>query len=140
MMIFDPFTATNGRRVFFPTNKTFEFVQLLRGNFFCLYLKPFCKKITIRFSFQLIYENVCLRNEVRQDLICICRQSTLSPVSSINSSQTDKSLPVKTSKQNFVTFLRVLETAFLIIREKSLRLLRQQTREAILLVHELTRF
>ena len=75
-----------------------------------------------------------------QDLIYICRQNTFSPVSSINSSQTDKSLPVKSSKQNFVTFLRVLGTAFLIIRETSLSLLRQQTREAILLVHELTRF
>ena len=48
---------------------------------------------------------------VTQDLICICRQNTFSPASSINSSQTDKSLPVKTSKQNFVTFLRVLGTA-----------------------------
>ena len=43
-------------------------------------------------------------NKVTQDLICICKQKTFSPVSSINSSQTDKALPVKTSKPNFVTF------------------------------------
>ena len=40
---------------------------------------------------------------VKQDLICICKQKTYSPVSSINSSQSDKDLPVKTSKPNFVT-------------------------------------
>ena len=37
-------------------------------------------------------------------LICICKQKPFPPVSSINSSQKDKALPVKTSKPNFVTF------------------------------------
>ena len=43
---------------------------------------------------------------VTQDLglICVCEQKTFSTVSSINSSQKDKALPVKTSKPNFVTF------------------------------------
>ena len=53
---------------------------------------------TIKFSFKLIYEHVT------QDLICIWKQKTFSPVSSINSSQTVKALPVTTSKPNFVTF------------------------------------
>ena len=39
----------------------------------------------------------CQLNKVKQDLICICKQKAFSPVSSINSSQTDKALPVKTS-------------------------------------------
>ena len=40
-----------------------------------------------------------------QDLICICKEKTFSPVSSTNSSQTENVLPVKTSKLNFVTFM-----------------------------------
>ena len=49
----------------------------------------------------------CELNKVTQDLslICICKQNTFSPVLSINSSQKDKALPVKTSKPNFVTFV-----------------------------------
>ena len=45
-------------------------------------------------------------NKVIQDLslICICKQKTFSPILSINSSQKDKALPVKTSTPNFVTF------------------------------------
>ena len=43
-------------------------------------------------------------NKVTQDLICICKQKTFSLVSSINSSQTDKALPVKNFEPNFVTF------------------------------------
>ena len=43
-------------------------------------------------------------NKETQDLIYICKQKTFSSVSSINSSQTDKALPVKTSKSDFVTF------------------------------------
>ena len=45
-------------------------------------------------------------NEVTQDLslICIRKQKTFPPVSSLNSSQKDKDLPVKTFKPNFVTF------------------------------------
>ena len=39
-------------------------------------------------------------------LTCICKQKTVLPVSSINLSQTDKALPVKTSEPNFVTFFR----------------------------------
>ena len=63
----------------------------------------------------------CQLNKVTQDLICICRQKTFSPVSSINSSQTDKALPVKTSKPNFVTFLVYFGgTACLIFCEISL--------------------
>ena len=46
----------------------------------------------------------CQLNKVTQDLICICKQTTFSLVSSIDSRQTDKALPVKTSKPNFVTF------------------------------------
>ena len=37
-------------------------------------------------------------------LICICKQKTFLTVLSINSSQKDKALAVKTSKPNFVTF------------------------------------
>ena len=37
-------------------------------------------------------------------LICICKQKTSSPFLSINSSQKDRALPVRTSKPNFVTF------------------------------------
>ena len=37
-------------------------------------------------------------------LIGICKQKTFSPVLSINSNKKDKALPVKTSKQNFITF------------------------------------
>ena len=51
----------------------------------------------IKFSVKLVYEQVNL------SLICICKQKTFSQVLSINSSQKDKSLPVKTSKPNFVT-------------------------------------
>ena len=65
MMIFNSFTVstiiilarndlTGGRRIFFPTNKTFKGILLaLPGNFFkkswefFLYLKPFRKKILI---------------------------------------------------------------------------------------------
>ena len=45
-------------------------------------------------------------NKVTQDLslICICKQKTFSPVLSLNLSQKDKLLPVKTSTPNFVTF------------------------------------
>ena len=43
-------------------------------------------------------------NKVTQELICICEQKAFLPVSSIKSSQTDKALPVKTSKSNFFTF------------------------------------
>ena len=57
-----------------------------------------------KFSFELIYERTCQLNKATQDLIFICKQATFSPVSSINSSQTDQALPVKTSKPNFVTF------------------------------------
>ena len=39
-------------------------------------------------------------------LTCICKQKTVLPVSSINLSQTDKALPVKTSEPNFVTIFR----------------------------------
>ena len=53
----------------------------------------------IKFSFKLVYEQVNL------SLICICKQKTFSLVLSINSSQKDKSLPVKTSKPNLVTFV-----------------------------------
>ena len=59
-------------------------------------------------------------------LICICKQKTFPPVLSINSSQKDKALPVKTSKPNFVTF-------FMYFRNSLLRLvveLRQQTGKA----------
>ena len=117
MMIFNSFTVANdynfraqrpkGRRVSLPTNRTFEGICLAllpsSLNFFkrCfeffLYLKLFFKK-TIKFNFKLIYEHVT------QDLICIWKQKTFSPVSSINSSQTVKALPVTTSKPNFVTF------------------------------------
>ena len=75
MMIFSLFTVANnnnfglqwpnGRRVFLPTNKTFESNRLaLSGKFqkkdceFSFYLKPFCKKNTIKFSFKLIYEQL----------------------------------------------------------------------------------
>ena len=36
-----------------------------------------------------------------QDLICICKQKTFSPVSLINSSQIDKDLPVKVARYSF---------------------------------------
>ena len=50
--------------------------------------------------------NNCQLNKVAQDLslICICKQKTFSPVLSINSTQKDKALPVKTSKPIFATF------------------------------------
>ena len=73
-----------------------EFVWLLRGNFF----KKSCK--FFKSSFNLIFEP-CQLNKVTQDLICICKQKTFSPASSINSSQPDKALPVKTSKPSFIT-------------------------------------
>ena len=38
-------------------------------------------------------------------LICTCKHKAFSPVLSINSSQKDEALPVKTSKPNFVTFV-----------------------------------
>ena len=43
-------------------------------------------------------------NKVTRYLIDICKQKTFSSVSSINSNQTDKALPVKASKPNLVTF------------------------------------
>ena len=43
-------------------------------------------------------------NKVTPYLIDICKQKTFSSVSSINSNQTDKALPVKASKPNLVTF------------------------------------
>ena len=46
-------------------------------------------------------------------LICICKQKTFSPVSSINLSQKDKALPVKTSKPNFVFFFVYLGNSLL---------------------------
>ena len=50
-------------------------------------------------------------NKVTQDLICICKHKPFSSVSSINSSQTDKALPIKTSKSNFATFSAYLENS-----------------------------
>ena len=55
-----------------------------------------------------------------QDLICICKQKTFSPVSSTNSSQTEKVLPVKTSKPTFITFVYFGNSLFDIICEISL--------------------
>ena len=55
-----------------------------------------------------------------QDLICICKQKTFSPVSSTNSSQTEKVLPVKTSKPTFRTFVYFRNSLFDIICEISL--------------------
>ena len=69
-----------------------------------------------KFSFELIYERTCQLNKATQDLIFICKQTTFSPVSSINSSQTDQALPVKTSKPNSC----ISGTACLIICEMSL--------------------
>ena len=46
----------------------------------------------MKFSCKLIYERTCQLNKVTQDLIWICKQTTFSPVSPINSSQTDKAL------------------------------------------------
>ena len=72
------------------------------GNFFksyefFLYLKPFCKK-TIYFSFKLIY--------FTQDLVCICNETkNFFTVLSVNSSETEKGLPVKASKPNLVIFV-----------------------------------
>ena len=63
-----------------------------------------------------------------QDLICICKLKTFSPVSLINSSQTDKALPVKASKPNFITFFVYFKNSmFDYLRLKFLCLLRQQT-------------
>ena len=46
---------------------------------------------------RLFFSN-CQVNKVTRDLICICKQKTFSPVSSINLSQKDTAtLPVKTS-------------------------------------------
>ena len=56
-----------------------------------------------------------------QDLICICKQKTFSPVSSTNSSQTEKVLPVKTSKLTLIiTFVYFGNSLFDIICEISL--------------------
>ena len=65
----------------------------------------------MKFSFKLIYEQLSQLNKVTQDLslICICKQKTFSLVSSINSSQKDKALPVKASKLNFVNLLCVFQ-------------------------------
>ena len=54
-----------------------------------------------------------------QDLICLYKQKTFSPVSSTNSSQTENVLPVKTSKPNFVPSC-ISRTACLTICEISL--------------------
>ena len=53
-----------------------------------------------------LFMNNSAKNKVTQDLslICICKQQTFSAVLSINSSPTDKVLPVKSSKPDFVTF------------------------------------
>ena len=58
---------TDGRRLFLPKNKTFEGICLaIMGKFLqkelwiYLYLKPFCKKKTIKFSFKPIYEQLNL--------------------------------------------------------------------------------
>ena len=121
-MIFSLFTVANndnfgaqwpnGRRVFLPTNKTFEGNRLaLSGKFrqkdceFSFYLKPFCKKKNIKSSFKLIFGAITL-NKVTQDwsLICICKQKTFAPISSVNWIQTEKALPVETFKPTFVTF------------------------------------
>ena len=118
-MIFNSFTVANDynfgaqwqndRRVFLPTNKLKAFVYLLRVKFFkwsCeffLYSKPFRKKL-LYLVLSLFMNMSAQLNKVTQDLIYICKQKTFSSVSSINSSQTDKALPVKTSKSDFVTF------------------------------------
>ena len=48
----------------------------------------------------------CQLNKVTQNLICIVnRKLFYRSISSINSSLTDKTLPAKTSKPNFVTFV-----------------------------------
>ena len=70
---------------------------------FFLYLKPFCKKL-LNLVWSLLMNILCQLNKVTQEFTCICKQKTFSPVSSANSSQTDKALPVKTFKPNFVTF------------------------------------
>ena len=116
-MIFNSFTVANdynfgaqwpngrGRRFFLPTNKTFEGVCLaLAGKFlqrrceFFLYLKSFCKR-----DYNLVSSQLNIATQYLS-LICICKEKTFSPVLSINSSQKDKALPVKTSKPKFDTF------------------------------------
>ena len=70
-----------------------------------------------------IFNRTTQLNKVTQDLnlICICKQKTLSPFLSINSCQKDQALPVKTSNSNFVTFWSCIsETACLISCEISL--------------------
>ena len=71
--------------------------NLFKSYEFVLYLKPFGKK-TIQFSLKLIY--------FTQDLVCICNETkNFFTVLSVNSSQTDKGLPVKASKPNLVIFV-----------------------------------
>ena len=62
----------------------------------------------------------CQLNKATHNLVCICRQKKLLPVSSINSSQTDKALPVKTFKPNFVTVFVYFGNSLMIICEISL--------------------
>ena len=65
----------------------------------------------------------------KPSLNCICKQKTFSPVSSINSSQKDKGLPVKASTPNFVTFV-YFENSLLDYWWNFFVCLRQQTGKA----------
>ena len=67
-----------------------------------LNLKQLCKKKLSNLGLSL-FLNMWTKYG-NTDSICVCKQKTLFPVSSTNSSQTDQALPVKASKSNFVTF------------------------------------
>ena len=71
--------------------------------------------------------NMSEKPSVTQELICICKQETYSPVSSINSSQTDKVLPVKISKPNFVTLFVYFGNSLFDYLKNIYCLLRQET-------------
>ena len=79
----------NNRRIFLPTNRTFD------GIFFQTELRT------------------CQLKKVTQDLICICKQNTFFTGFIDKFNQTDKALPVKTSKPRFVASFLAWEQALL---------------------------
>ena len=89
--------------------KKMVWVWKMKSLLFCLRYNPliaFRRQNHITFIFIKTMSHdllVQMAYKVAQDLFYICKQKTFSTVSSINLSKTDKALPIKSSKPNFLT-------------------------------------
>ena len=100
--------------------------------------KIILKKGLLNLVLSLFMNKSTKESNTRPKLNLHCKQKTFSPVSSLNSSKKDKTLPVKTSKANFVTFFVYFGNSWLDYCEMSL-LITAANREGILLATSLAR-